>query len=103
MPRPPTRFGLIIGAMKSGTTSLFELLAQHPQISASAEKEPSFFNRDSDDDEWRRYTDLWRWDPSRHLIALEASTSYSKSPLDSERAGTNRRPWDRRAIHIHGT
>lgn len=35
---------LIIGAMKSGTTSLHRYLDQHPQIQMSARKEPSFFS-----------------------------------------------------------
>ena len=34
---------LIIGAMKSGTTSLFATLAQHPQIAPAHPKEPGFF------------------------------------------------------------
>jgi hypothetical protein len=35
---------LIIGAMKSGTTTLFDYLCLHPQIYASPVKEPSFFS-----------------------------------------------------------
>lgn len=34
---------LIIGAMKGGTSSLYEYLRQHPDVFASAVKEPSFF------------------------------------------------------------
>lgn len=34
---------LVIGAMKSGTTSLHHYLRQHPEIYVSAVKEPSFF------------------------------------------------------------
>jgi len=34
---------LIIGAMKSGTTSLYHYLKQHPQIYMSPVKEPKFF------------------------------------------------------------
>ncbi|MEL6159324.1 MAG: sulfotransferase [Cyanobacteria bacterium J06623_5] len=34
---------LLIGAAKSGTTSLYAYLAQHPQIYMSPEKEPRFF------------------------------------------------------------
>jgi len=37
---------IIIGAGKSGTTSLHNELAQHPQIIQAREKEVSFFNRD---------------------------------------------------------
>jgi hypothetical protein len=81
MPPGPTNFALIIGAMKSGTTSLFELLSQHPEIAASSVKEPRYF---VGEEEWRRgwgwYLGLWRWDPTRHRIALEASTAYTTYP-----------------------
>ena len=77
----PNNFGLIVGAMKCGTTSLFQCLSQHPQISRSREKEPGFF---AFDETWEKgldwYLDLWKWDPSRHRIALEASTHYTKRP-----------------------
>jgi hypothetical protein len=81
-PRPTIEsFALIIGAMKSGTTSLFEYLGQHPQIAPCSSKEPDFF---TDDTKWRRglswYESLWDWDPARHRVALEASTSYTKRP-----------------------
>lgn len=38
----------IVGAMKSGTSSLHECLAQHPEIFMSATKEPAFFQLDDD-------------------------------------------------------
>ena len=75
------RLALIIGAMKCGTTSLFSYLAQHPQIATSTPKEPNFF---ASDEHWARgmqwYRSLFDWDPSRHTIALEASTAYTKLP-----------------------
>jgi len=74
-------FALIIGAMKCGTTSLFSYLAQHPQISACSAKEPCFFSRK---DNWSKgfewYQDLWGWDSTKHKIALEASSSYTRVP-----------------------
>jgi len=39
--RPPNFF--LVGASKSGTTSLYNYLAQHPQIYMSPIKEPNFF------------------------------------------------------------
>jgi hypothetical protein len=33
----------LIGAMKSGTTTLHELLAQHPEIAMCDPKEPCYF------------------------------------------------------------
>lgn len=37
---------LILGAAKAGTTALYDLLIQHPQIYLSFVKEPMFFSRD---------------------------------------------------------
>jgi hypothetical protein len=76
----PTDFALIIGAMKSGTTTLFDLLAQHPDVAACLEKEPSFFSEDRTEAEWEGYLDLWEWNAEAHKIAVEASTSYAKAP-----------------------
>ena len=36
-------YAIIIGAMRSGTTSLYEMLAEHPQICPCRTKEPHFF------------------------------------------------------------
>jgi hypothetical protein len=40
---------LVIGAMKSGTTSLYHYLKQHPQIYMSSIKEPNFFALEGSD------------------------------------------------------
>lgn len=75
------RFALIVGAMKSGTSNLFSVLSQHPQIAGCNLKEPNFF---SDEREFSKgfsyYQDLWDWDPAVHSVALEASTTYTKYP-----------------------
>lgn len=74
-------FALIVGAMKSGTTSLFSYLAQHPQISACRDKEPMVFTNSHKLEkgfEW--YQSLWDWNPDQHKVALEASTSYTRIP-----------------------
>lgn len=77
----PHNFGIIIGAMKSGTTSLFRYLAQHPEIAACHPKEPNFF---ADDANWAKgmawYRGLWRWHAGHHKIALEATSHYTKRP-----------------------
>lgn len=36
----------IIGAAKSGTTTIYDLLKQHPQVFLTYDKEPMFFSRD---------------------------------------------------------
>jgi hypothetical protein len=67
--------------MKSGTTSLFEILAQHPEVAAARIKEPRFF---AEPEVWQRgwdwYKGLWDWDETRHRIALEASPAYTAFP-----------------------
>ncbi|MEO1129982.1 MAG: sulfotransferase [Planctomycetota bacterium] len=80
MPTPKTidSLALIIGAMKAGTTSLYALLSQHPEICPCAEKEAHFFSRD---DRWSRglgwYYSLWKFDPATHRVALEATPTYA--------------------------
>jgi len=79
----------IIGAMKSGTSSLFDYLAGHPQICASRIKEPGFFAFDDALDlglAW--YRELWDWRPDLHRYALEGSTYYSKMPAVPDVTGT---------------
>jgi hypothetical protein len=78
---------ILIGAMKSGTTSLFRWLEVQPECALAKEKEPNFF---SHDDVWRHgmrwYVDLF---PARtdRQIGGEASTSYTDPDL-AERAAT---------------
>lgn len=76
------RYVIIIGAMKSGTTTLFDLLAQHPQIAPASDKEPGFFAFEKIWDrgfEW--FDTLFEYDPARHRYRLEASTDYTKMPF----------------------
>ena len=71
---------IIVGAMKSGTTSLFYYLSEHPEICASKEKELHFF---SDETRFSRgidwYRSMWQIEP-QHRIALEASPTYTMQP-----------------------
>jgi len=69
---------LVIGAMKSGTTSLYQYLRSHPEIFMSSAKEPAFFGRN-----WNRglswYEGLFAG--SGNAVAIgEASTEYSVYP-----------------------
>lgn len=76
-----SRYGLIIGAMKGGTTTLFDHLARHPQIAGAKPKEPGFFAFDdvyAKGRDW--YEALFAYDESVHRIALDASTDYAKFP-----------------------
>jgi hypothetical protein len=75
----PDNFSIIIGAMKSGTTSLFEILAQHPEICGARKKELDYFAKDNAGDNSEYYA-FWDWNQEGHSIALEASVAYAKSP-----------------------
>lgn len=83
-----SRYALIIGAMKCGTTSVFRHLSTHPQIAPARIKEPHFF---SNDRVWNQglpwYEGLWEGAPP-DAWRLEASTGYTKLPL---RAGVPQR------------
>lgn len=78
----PERFGVIIGGMKCGTTSLFDYLARYPEVCASTIKETNFFSGDTfNQSDLTEYQQLWPdWCPERHRIAVEASPNYSKIP-----------------------
>jgi hypothetical protein len=75
---------VIIGAMKSATSSLQEQLVLQPGIFMSEPKEPNFF---SDDDQYRKgqawYENLFAAAPECSLLG-EASTHYTKLPTYPE-------------------
>lgn len=76
------QYVIIIGAMKSGTTTLFDVLAAHPQIAPASNKEPGFFAFEevwAQGFEW--FDTLFDFDPARHRYRLEASTDYTKAPF----------------------
>jgi hypothetical protein len=87
---------LIIGAMKSGTTSLHECLAQHPDIFMTYVKEPSFF---LDDSPWLElYPSIGSAERLRKLMFKgyrqqrrvgESSTTYTEAPTLGEEAPAN--------------
>lgn len=70
---------ILIGAQKSGTTSLATQLAAHPEVCFAKVKEPGYFNDSSD---WRtglaRYHSLYMPQPGQ--LCGEASTMYSFLP-----------------------
>ena len=73
---------LLIGAQKSGTTSLAFQLAQHPQICFCENKEPHFFSRIIDwQSQLAEYHQLFS--PTKSQICGEASTSYTFRPAYS--------------------
>ena len=72
---------IVIGSMKSGTTTLCHLLAQHPDVFMANPKELEFFCKDD------IYARGWDWylslfaDAKNGSAIGEGSTSYTKSPL----------------------
>ena len=72
-------FALIIGAMKCGTTSLYNYLAQHPEIASCHIKEVDFFNNQSRFSKgFNFYQSLWKWNSNVHKYALEATPGYTR-------------------------
>lgn len=77
MPFPPEAF--IIGAQRSGTTSLSSLLDQHPGIVLSVPKEPDFFSVN-----WDQGLDWYRARfRSLDATLIDASVNYTMTPLPS--------------------
>lgn len=76
------QYVIIIGAMKSGTTTLFQKMARHSKIAPAYPKEPGFFAFDdtyAQGFDW--YHSLFDFDPTQHSYRLEASTDYTKAPF----------------------
>jgi hypothetical protein len=73
---------LIIGAQKSGTTFLYNLLSKHPLVEPAAKKELHFFDHRFDFGvEWyRRCFPAPRWEGGRRTITGEASPYYLFHP-----------------------
>jgi hypothetical protein len=79
---------VIIGAMKCGTTFLYNLLAQHPHVDAAAAKELHYFNSHFDEGiEWyRRYFPQQRWKAGRRTITGEATPYLHRLPVPKRMA-----------------
>ena len=87
---PTRRNFIVIGAMKAGTTTLFELLSQHPALcrtwaetpGVSFTKEINYFRRLYRAHHGPLHYD-WRFpfDPAQHAWTLDASPNYAKWPV----------------------
>jgi hypothetical protein len=70
----------IIGAMKSGTSSLHDYLGEHPQIFMAQYKEPMYFSREEHERmSLADYEGLFK-DVTNQLFIGESSTEYTKRP-----------------------
>jgi hypothetical protein len=84
---------IVIGAQKSGTSSLFYYLSQHPQLIPSAKKEVHFFDGGLDPDVdnfskgqvWYRSHFPQKWDTKKNRKVFEASPLYIFNPLAPQR------------------
>lgn len=90
---PAGRHFIVIGAMKAGTTSLFEMLAQHPALcGAYAEENGATFNKEidyfrehyKDGDSAVHYDWRFPFDAEKHAWTLEVSPGYTKWPGSKE-------------------
>ena len=84
----------LIGAHKAGTTSLYEMLGQHPAIDAPALKEPGFFSIDSSVDgdptpaSIANYESRYSDNSGDCMFRMDGSTSYAQTiryPKTAER------------------
>ncbi len=78
----------VVGAMKSGTTSLYHMLIQHPEIAMCAEKEPAFFLLEENLNLVQRLRDRDAWTLQEFSAMFEtgklrgeASTPYTLPPF----------------------
>lgn len=80
---PPGRALMIIGAMKSGTSTLYSVLSQHPKICTCSVKEPEFFSTNQGHEvDAARYADLFDFDSGDYSYYMEGSTGYTKFPYE---------------------
>ncbi|MCU1356864.1 MAG: sulfotransferase [Acidimicrobiales bacterium] len=85
---------LVLGAMRSGTSSLYKYLGYHPDIAPSLRKEVEYFTRHVDKGSgwYRAHYPLASRDVARRvvgkppLVTFEASPYYLAHPLAPERA-----------------
>ena len=70
---------LIAGAAKSGTTSLYHWLSQHPDVFMPENKEPSYFVDTYGFSDWNRYLRLFEHARGKKAVG-EASTPYMSAP-----------------------
>lgn len=78
---------LIIGAAKSGTTSLYHYAKQHPQIYMSPVKEPKFFALEGKDLDFRGPGDLERIEGGSWITTFEAYSGLFRGITDETAVG----------------
>jgi hypothetical protein len=69
----------VVGAAKAGTTSLYNWLNQHPEVSVPMPKEPSYFVRNYGCSDWQRYLSFFPIRGETRAI-VDTSASYLAAP-----------------------
>lgn len=88
--RPTSRWrglpdALVIGAQRSGTSTLFRHLARHPEAAASRRKEVEYFSRyHAEGEQW--YRAHFALSGGRRRVSFEATPDYLFHPLAARRA-----------------
>jgi hypothetical protein len=78
---------LVLGAQRSGTTSLFSYLAPHPQVLTPLSKEVHYFDLHyARGPEWYRRWFPYRWRLRSGALTIDASPYYLAHPLAPRRA-----------------
>ena len=72
---PITPNFFIVGAARSGTTSLVDSLNQHPDVFIPVVRAPNYFLPDTGIDDWEAYLSLFKGAGAAHAVG-EASTEY---------------------------
>ena len=76
------RYALILGAMKAGTTALYNALSRHPGFAPCGEKEPAYWVLDESRGRGMEgYRKLWTEAAGDGRWRLEGSTEYTKMPV----------------------
>lgn len=70
----------IIGAPNAGTTSLWRLLSEHPDIFMPKTKEPRFFSKKENEQDWAWYQALFQGVTNEKAIG-EASVNYCETHI----------------------
>ena len=76
---------ILIGSMKCGTTTLYDHLVKHPEIAKGISKEPEYFSIKMGNPELKKgkYIDKFLIEKGKHKFTLDASTGYTKYPVES--------------------
>lgn len=72
-------YAIIIGAMKSGTTSLHHILVQHPEIAGGRVKELDYFRKAISHSVTGYEANFPKLDKERHAYTLDSSPNYTKA------------------------